>query len=79
VWDQLAAMGADVAQGYYLSKPLPPDRFNTWLAAYQQMFAGEGSGREVAPGGEAGGQPWDVSTSTRPPGSPGPAPVRSGS
>ena len=31
-------MGADIAQGYYLSKALPADQFNRWLAAYQDMF-----------------------------------------
>jgi diguanylate cyclase len=79
VWDQLAAMGADIAQGYYLSKPLAPDRFDTWLGAYQQMFGREAAGREAGTGGEAGGQPWDVSTSSRPPASPAPTPARSGS
>jgi diguanylate cyclase (GGDEF)-like protein len=79
VWDQLAAMGADIAQGYYLSKPLAPDRFDMWLGAYQQMFGREAPGRETGFHGEAGGQPWDVSTSSRPPVSPAPAPARSGS
>ena len=30
-WDMLAAMGCDVAQGFYLSRPLPPDELDIWL------------------------------------------------
>jgi diguanylate cyclase (GGDEF)-like protein len=31
--DQLVEMGCDVAQGYLISRPLAPDRFDAWLAA----------------------------------------------
>jgi diguanylate cyclase (GGDEF)-like protein len=31
--DQLLEMGCDVAQGYLISRPLGPDRFDAWLAA----------------------------------------------
>jgi diguanylate cyclase (GGDEF)-like protein len=31
--DQLVEMGCDVAQGYLISRPLGPDRFDAWLAA----------------------------------------------
>jgi EAL domain-containing protein (putative c-di-GMP-specific phosphodiesterase class I) len=30
-WDLLARLGCDVAQGYYLSRPLPADAFTRWL------------------------------------------------
>jgi len=30
-WEALAGMDCDVAQGYYLSRPLPPDTFARWL------------------------------------------------
>ena len=32
-WEALAAMGCDVAQGYYLARPLPPDALAHWLQA----------------------------------------------
>jgi EAL domain-containing protein (putative c-di-GMP-specific phosphodiesterase class I) len=31
--DQLVEMGCDIAQGYLISRPLRPDRFDAWLAA----------------------------------------------
>jgi EAL domain-containing protein (putative c-di-GMP-specific phosphodiesterase class I) len=31
--DQLVEMGCDVAQGFLISRPLTPDRFDAWLAA----------------------------------------------
>jgi diguanylate cyclase (GGDEF)-like protein len=31
--DQLVEMGCDVAQGFLISRPLAPDRFDAWLAA----------------------------------------------
>jgi diguanylate cyclase (GGDEF)-like protein len=33
VWDQLRALGCDVAQGYFLSRPMPPTEATRWLAA----------------------------------------------
>ncbi|HUQ17275.1 MAG TPA: EAL domain-containing protein [Candidatus Saccharimonadales bacterium] len=32
-WEVLRALGCDTAQGYYVSRPLPFDRFSEWLAA----------------------------------------------
>jgi diguanylate cyclase (GGDEF)-like protein len=34
VWAQLADLGCDFAQGYYLSRPLPPDQMTRWLEHY---------------------------------------------
>lgn len=31
LWNRLTALGCDVAQGYYISKPLPADPFEQWL------------------------------------------------
>ena len=30
-WDELAALGCDVAQGYYLSRPVPAAELTTWM------------------------------------------------
>lgn len=30
IWDRLAALRCDVAQGYYISKPIPADEFRAW-------------------------------------------------
>ena len=32
VWERLAALGCDVAQGYLISKPIPADQFRDWEA-----------------------------------------------
>ena len=31
VWERLKAMGCDSAQGYYMSKPLTPEKFAEWM------------------------------------------------
>jgi EAL domain-containing protein (putative c-di-GMP-specific phosphodiesterase class I) len=31
-WNLLAGMGCDVAQGYFVSRPLPPEEFQEWLS-----------------------------------------------
>jgi diguanylate cyclase (GGDEF)-like protein len=36
VWDKLAAMGCDVAQGYYFSPPAPGDAITRWLADFHR-------------------------------------------
>jgi EAL domain-containing protein (putative c-di-GMP-specific phosphodiesterase class I) len=35
-WDRLMALGCDVAQGYYLSRPLPADQLSEWLLVDRQ-------------------------------------------
>jgi len=37
-WTRLAEMGCDLAQGFYLSRPLDGVRFMSWLGAYEDMF-----------------------------------------
>ena len=33
-YNKLAALGCDYAQGYFLSRPLSPDKATAWLAAF---------------------------------------------
>ncbi|MGI4850067.1 MAG: putative bifunctional diguanylate cyclase/phosphodiesterase [Janthinobacterium lividum] len=35
VWDLLARMGCDQAQGYYMSRPIPAEEFAAWSMAWQ--------------------------------------------
>jgi diguanylate cyclase (GGDEF)-like protein len=39
IWDELAAMGCDVAQGYYFSPPAPADTITRWLADFHGSLA----------------------------------------
>ena len=32
IWHELRALGCTIAQGYYLSRPLPPDQLSRWLS-----------------------------------------------
>jgi EAL domain-containing protein (putative c-di-GMP-specific phosphodiesterase class I) len=36
-WSRLVDMGCELAQGYYLGKPMPLDDFPAWLAAYERQ------------------------------------------
>lgn len=38
VWDRLAALGCDVAQGFLISKPMPAERFKAWEAEWSQRL-----------------------------------------
>ncbi|HXS24977.1 MAG TPA: EAL domain-containing protein [Gemmatimonadales bacterium] len=41
--EQLAMLGCDLAQGYHVSKPMPADAFNSWLAETAPQPAKNGS------------------------------------
>jgi len=38
-WDALAALGCDIAQGYYLSRPLPGPQLTSWLLTQTRTAA----------------------------------------
>lgn len=35
VWNRLAELGCDVAQGYFIGAPMPPDEFAEWVRRQQ--------------------------------------------
>jgi len=39
VWRRLSALGCDVAQGNYLSVPLPPDELAAWVRQWEELYA----------------------------------------
>jgi diguanylate cyclase (GGDEF)-like protein/PAS domain S-box-containing protein len=39
-WEVLAQMGCDLIQGYFISRPLPADRIDAFLAAWEERRAG---------------------------------------
>jgi diguanylate cyclase (GGDEF)-like protein len=45
---RLTELGCDVAQGFHISRPLPPHRFDQWVRSYplRAAWLDEGSGRE---------------------------------
>jgi diguanylate cyclase (GGDEF)-like protein len=52
VWQQLSELGCDVAQGYLISRPIPAERFEVWLATYspdRTPVVGPGGTRPVGP------------------------------
>jgi EAL domain-containing protein (putative c-di-GMP-specific phosphodiesterase class I) len=48
-WETLAALDCDVAQGYYLSKPIPPDRLTPWLMQRRALHDSLSSGERRQP------------------------------
>src|SRR5437763_7236192 len=39
VWRRLSELGCDVAQGNYLSRPLPPDELIAWVRQWEELYA----------------------------------------
>ena len=48
VWDQLTTLGCGIAQGYFLTPPLPPEEFRHWLAG-QHVVQGAHRQRLISP------------------------------
>ena len=38
IWRRLSDLGCDVAQGNYLSPPLPPDELITWVRQWEELY-----------------------------------------
>ena len=49
VWHLLEQMGCDQAQGYFLSKPMPGDRFMAWLEQWQSPQALAQADQHISP------------------------------
>jgi diguanylate cyclase (GGDEF)-like protein len=47
IWDRLAALGCDTAQGFYLSRPIPAAALDEWLAGRPEPSAAPSAGAEV--------------------------------
>jgi EAL domain-containing protein (putative c-di-GMP-specific phosphodiesterase class I) len=39
VWRRLGDLGCDIAQGHYLSPPLPPDELVAWVRQWEELYA----------------------------------------
>jgi EAL domain-containing protein (putative c-di-GMP-specific phosphodiesterase class I) len=39
VWHRLSDLGCDIAQGHYLSRPLPPDELIAWVRQWEELYA----------------------------------------
>jgi diguanylate cyclase (GGDEF)-like protein/PAS domain S-box-containing protein len=39
-WNKLAALGCDVAQGYFIARPMPAEEFPTWLSQFSPPITG---------------------------------------
>jgi EAL domain-containing protein (putative c-di-GMP-specific phosphodiesterase class I) len=39
IWERLGALGCDVAQGYFISKPMPAAEFEQWDATWSHVRA----------------------------------------
>jgi diguanylate cyclase len=44
VWNRLAELGCDTAQGFYLSKPVPFTELTRWLSAYDSLIPSPNGG-----------------------------------
>jgi EAL domain-containing protein (putative c-di-GMP-specific phosphodiesterase class I) len=45
-WDRLRRLSCDVAQGYFLSRPIPPSAFEEWLLDRRGLLAGSSAARD---------------------------------
>jgi EAL domain-containing protein (putative c-di-GMP-specific phosphodiesterase class I) len=34
-WDQLAALGCDIGQGYFIARPMPAEEFQDWVGRFR--------------------------------------------
>jgi EAL domain-containing protein (putative c-di-GMP-specific phosphodiesterase class I) len=39
VWRRLSDLGCDMAQGHYLSRPLPPEELIAWVRQWEELYA----------------------------------------
>jgi diguanylate cyclase (GGDEF)-like protein len=39
IWNQLTKLGCDLAQGYYLNRPVPPEDLEAWLRDWQNRMS----------------------------------------
>jgi diguanylate cyclase (GGDEF)-like protein len=59
-YSRLAALGCDIAQGYFLSRPLPPEKLSVWLEVFSSSPDGAPEGKEPPSDEDAQLQEWAV-------------------
>lgn len=40
-WDQVASLGCDIVQGYFIAKPMPSEAFIPWVREYSKQHRGD--------------------------------------
>jgi predicted signal transduction protein with EAL and GGDEF domain len=53
-WRELASLGCDIVQGYYLGRPMPAAHLASWVAARRP--AGDSPGAQLTEAGRHSGQ-----------------------
>ena len=64
-WDQLAALHCDIAQGYYLSRPIPAHEITRWLALRELDRAGTPERAPATDGPRRAPRPWRPASGLR--------------
>jgi EAL domain-containing protein (putative c-di-GMP-specific phosphodiesterase class I) len=59
-YGRLADLGCDIAQGYFLSRPLAPEKLTVWLEVFSSPVEEAGHGKQPPSDEDAQLQEWAV-------------------